>query len=51
MTAIKNDKTEQRSGQVVISGEGVDDVNITITQEPADETPNESTPGDNLPPS
>ena len=51
VTAFKNDKTEQRTGQVIISGENVDDVNITITQEPADETPNEPTPGDNLPPS
>lgn len=51
VTALKNDKTELRSGQVIISGEGVDDVIITIAQEPADKTPNEPTPGDNLPPS
>ena len=50
VTAIKNDKTEQRTGQVVISGEGVDEVNITITQEPADEIPDRPNPGDNLPP-
>lgn len=51
VTAIKNDKTGQRTGQVVISGEGVDNVNIPVTQEPADETPNKPTSGDNLPPS
>ena len=51
VTAFKNDKTEQRTGQVIISGENVDDVNITITQEPADETPDRPNSGDNLPPS
>jgi hypothetical protein len=51
VTATKNDKTEQRTGQVVISGDGVNDVNINVTQKPADDTPNEPSPGDNLPPS
>ena len=51
VTATKNDKTEQRTGQVVISGDGVNDVNINVTQKPADETPNEPSSGDNLPPS
>lgn len=51
VTATKNDKTEQRYGQVVISGEGVDAVNVDITQEPADPTPDAPNPNDNLPPS
>ena len=51
VTALKNDKTEQRTDQVVISGENVDDVNITVSQEPADEIPDRPSPGDNLPPS
>ena len=51
VTATKNDKTEQRSGQVVISGDGVNDVKINVTQKPADDTPNVPDPGDNLPPS
>ena len=51
VTATKNDKTEQRSGQVVISGDGVNDVKVNVTQKPADDTPNGPDPGDNLPPS
>ena len=51
VTATKNDKTEQRSGQIVISGDGVNDVKVNVTQKPADDTPNGPDPGDNLPPS
>ena len=51
VTANKNEKTEQRSGQVVISGEGVNDVKINVNQKPADDTPNGPNPDDNLPPS
>ena len=51
VTATKNDKAEQRSGQIVISGDGVNDVKVNVTQKPADNTPNGPDPGDNLPPS
>lgn len=51
ITATKNDKTEQRTGQVIISGDGVNDVNINVTQKAADNPSNEPGPGDNLPPS
>lgn len=51
ITAAKNDKAEKRSGQVVISGEEVNAVNVDITQEPADSTADAPNPNDNLPPS
>ena len=51
VTATKNDKTEQRSGQVVISGDGVNDAYISLSQRPGDKNSNEPSPGDNLPPS
>ena len=51
VTATKNDKAEQRSGQIVISGDGVNDVKVNVTQKPADDTPNGPNPDDNLPPS
>lgn len=51
IAAAKNDKAEQRYGQVVISGEGVNKVTVDITQEPAEPTADTPNPNDNLPPS
>lgn len=51
ITAAKNDKSEQRYGQVVISGEGVNTMIVDVTQEPADPTSDAPNPNDNLPPS
>ena len=51
ITVGKNEKTEQRDGQIVVSGEGVNDVYISISQKPGDKNSNEPGSGDNLPPS
>lgn len=49
VTVGKNEKTEKRDGQIVISGEGVNAATINVSQKAAISTgPN---PGDNLPPS
>ena len=49
VTVNKNGETEQREGQIVITGEGVNDINIYITQKAGEST--QPNPGDNLPPS
>lgn len=49
VTVGKNEKTEKRDGQIVISGEGVNAATINVSQKAGTNTgPN---PGDNLPPS
>ena len=49
ITVGKNEKKEQRNGQIVITGEGVNSVNISISQKAG--TGTEPNPGDNPPPS
>ncbi len=49
VTAAKNESKEQRVGQIVVSGEGVNAVNVSITQKAG--TGTEPNPGDNPPPS
>ena len=52
VTAAENLNKEQRSGQIVISGEGVDPVSISVSQKGKDTTNSEEPgSGDNLPPS
>lgn len=51
VTVGKNEKAEQREGVIVLTGEGVDTVNISISQEAGDKNADEPNPGDNLPPS
>ena len=50
--ATENPSKEQRNGQIVVSGEGVSPVSISVSQEGKD-TSNSQEPGadDNLPPS
>lgn len=50
VTAVKNDKTESRSGQITLKGNGVDDVTITVSQEAGDKNTNQPNPDDNQPP-
>ena len=52
VTATNNPNKDQRTGQIVISGEGVNTVTISVTQKGKDTT-NSQEPGsgDNLPPS
>ena len=49
ITVGKNEKKEQRNGQIVISGEGVNSAYISISQKAG--TGTEPNPGDNPPPS
>lgn len=51
VTVGKNEKAEQRKGEIVLNGEGVDFINISITQEAGDKNTDEPNPNDNLPPS
>lgn len=52
VSASENPSKEQRSGQIVISGEGVDPVSIIVSQKGKDTTNSEEPgAGDNLPPS
>ena len=52
VTAAENPDKDQRSGQIVISGEGVSSVTIGVSQKGKDTTNSqEPGPGDNLPPS
>lgn len=51
VTVAENPNKEQRSGQIVISGEGVSSVTIPVTQKPkASDNTGEPGSGDNLPP-
>lgn len=52
VTVFENPNKEQRSGQIIISGEGVDPMSINVSQKGKDTT-NSEEPGaeDNLPPS
>lgn len=47
----ENPKAEQRSGQITISGEGVDDISISVSQDANDKDSGEPGGDDNLPPS
>ena len=47
----ENPTMEQRTGQLIIKGDGVDDVTISITQEAGDKNINEPGADDNQPPS
>ena len=47
----ENPKAEQRSGQITISGEGVDDISINVSQDANDKDSGEPGGDDNLPPS
>lgn len=47
----ENTTTQARSGQIKISGNGVSDVTIDVSQKPGEEKPNSPGSGDNLPPS
>ncbi len=49
VTVGKNEKTEKRDGQIVVSGEGVNTVNVNVSQKAG--TNSSPNPGDNLPPS
>ena len=49
VTVGKNEKTEKREGQIVISGEGVNAATINVSQKAG--TSSGPNPGDNLPPS
>ena len=52
VTASSNPNKEQRTGQIVVSGEGVNSVAISVSQKGKDTTNSqEPGPGDNLPPS
>lgn len=49
VTVGKNEKTERREGQIVVSGEGVNKATVNVSQKAgSNSSPN---PGDNLPPS
>ena len=51
VTAVENPNKEQRTGQIIVSGEGVSSVTITITQDAKDSTHSgEPGIGDNQPP-
>lgn len=50
VTVTKNDKTESRSGQIILKGDGVDDVTITVSQEAGDKNTNQPNSDDNQPP-
>jgi hypothetical protein len=47
----ENPKAEQRSGQMIISGEGVDDISISVIQDANDKDSDEPGGDDNQPPS
>lgn len=47
----ENPKAEQRSGQITISGDGVDDISISVSQDANDKDSGEPGGDDNLPPS
>lgn len=49
VTVGKNEKTEKRDGQIVVSGEGVNTVNVNVSQKAG--TNSSPNPDDNLPPS
>ena len=51
VTVGENPTKEQRSGQIVISGDGVNDVTINVSQKAGETASSEPNPGDNLPPS
>lgn len=51
VTASKNETTAQRSGQVVISGEGIAPVAIVVTQQAGEDISHEPGAGDNQLPS
>ena len=50
-TVGANPLTEERTGQIVVSGEGTDPVTINVSQQPAEAVSHEPNEGDNLPPS
>lgn len=47
----KNEKAEQRSDQIIINGDGVSTVHVSVSQKPGDKNTNEPNPDDNQPPS
>lgn len=49
--AEENPNSEQRSGEITVSGTGVEPAVIRVTQKSAESTSHEPNPGDNLPPS
>lgn len=52
VTVAENPNKEQRSSQIIISGEGVDPISISVSQKGKDKTNSEEPgSGDNLPPS
>lgn len=51
VAVAKNDKTEQRYGQIALKGNGVGDVMINVSQEAGDRNSNQPNPDDNQPPS
>lgn len=46
-----NNKTVSRSGQIILKGEGVDDVIVNVEQEAGDKDSSQPNPDDNQPPS
>lgn len=46
----KNDKTELRSDQIIVNGEGVNTIHVSVSQKPGDKNTNEPNPDDNQPP-
>lgn len=50
VTATENKEREQRTGNIVITGEGVSPITITLTQKAREAGNSEPGPGDNTPP-